>query len=333
MNYRLNTSSVILKWSIGRQDTVSLSDFEISRYHDMVWLCKLSVVSFQRWFPDAKFIIGFNGENFAEFRDIISGIQPEFVQKVEFVDQRGCLNSGQFSNPYHFWPGGVWWKWIPFRYDITKSEIAVDTDIICISRPDTWYKWLDGDVSILVAPERFEDIRVNTTGDFFDHPVLKGRPPINCGIVGQREGENYEDRFYEITKEVKFGQTHDSLFITEQGAINLWVYSLEMEGVKHLRLDFSKNAWMRDFLYFMEKGINVETVHAVTWHKKIAKSLKDVLEARIKGELDNNSDFMKSILTVAKQGEFGLYSRYLLSRQFGYGGDLANEFLIPDKSF
>lgn len=327
-----DTSNLLLRWSLGTQDTVSLSDFNISQYHDMIWLCKLSIVSFQRWFPEAQFVIGFNGRDFEEFQELMYSSSPEFTQDVGFIDQYSALQSGALQNPYHFWPGGVWWKWIPFRINIDKTEIAIDTDIICISRPQTWYDWLGMDSSIIVAPERFKDIRVNTTGDFHDHPLLRGKPPINCGIVGQKASEDYSERFFEITKEVKFGHTHNSLFITEQGAINLWAYSLEIEGVKNHILDFSKNAWMRDFLFFMEKGVKVETIHAVTWHKQVAKGLKEVLEPRVMGHCDDDREFIESVITVAKKNGFGPYSRQLLSRQLG-DADIHSDFLIPKKRF
>ena len=325
-----DTSNLLLRWSLGSQDTVSLSDFDTAQYHDAVWLCKLSVVSFQRWFPQAEFVVGFNGSEFEEFKRIIDSFEPQFTQKVRFVDQRSSLNKGVIQNPYHFWPGGVWWKWMPFRIDINKAEIAIDTDIICISRPDTWYEWLKTDKPIIVAPERFEDIRVNTAGDFHNHPVLRNRKPINCGVVGQRSGVDFGNRFFEITEEVKFGHTHDSLFITEQGAINVWVYSLEMEGIEHYCLDFSKNAWMRDFIYFMEKGVQVETIHAVTWHKRIAKKLREVMEARVLGDCEDNAEFLRSIVELAIAGGFGPYSRHLLARQFG-DADLSSDFHFSQK--
>ena len=99
------TSNLLLRWTIGSQDTTSLSDFDTSQYHDAIWLCKLSIVSFQKWFPNAQFVVGYNGNNFKEFQELIHASSPEFTQNVKFIDQHSSLNSGEIENPYHFWPG------------------------------------------------------------------------------------------------------------------------------------------------------------------------------------------------------------------------------------
>lgn len=327
----IDTSNILLRFSLGKQDTVALSDYNQGKFTDFLWLAKLSILSFYKQFPGAKFVVLYNGDGFSEFCEQFDSIQPNIDTPLEYIDQRGLLKSGVFQNPYHFYPGGVWWKWLPFRLDITKHEIAVDTDILCISRPNTWFEWLDGEAEILIAPERYETVAVNTTGDFWSHPVLVGKTPYNCGVVGQRAHCDYADRFFEITKQVQFGHTHNSLFITEQGAINLWVRSLEMEGIGHSCLDFSKNAWIRDFIYFLHRGVRVETIHAVTWHKKIAKDLKDILEARIiEGRYMEDHDFLEAILKESRN--LDAIPRHILGKQLTDSG-LDNELLIPKASF
>ncbi len=327
-----DTSNLLLRWSCGKQDTVALSDFNKSQYKDMLWLCKMSIISFQKWFPDATCHLMFNGDDFDDFKQEMLEIDPKFVYPVIFENQREQLSIGDLSNPYHFYPAGVWWKWLPFRLDKSKHEISIDTDIICLNEPKTWYDWIDGSEEILIAPDRFETVSVSTTGDFCHHPLLVGKKPYNCGIVGQRAGVDFSQRFFETTRSVKFGHTHNSLFITEQGAINLWIRTLELEGVRHNCLDFKKNAWMRDFVFFLEKGIRVETVHAVTWHKKIAKALKPLLEAKIiSGLYDDDKDFLEALVKLGKK--MGFYSKHLLKQQFGDGADLGSEILIPQQSF
>lgn len=287
--------NVVLRWSCGSQNTQTLSTYDESKYQNYIWLTKLSVSSFQKWFPGARYVLLYNGHEIDKFISLWHSLSPATLYDVEIIDQCASVRSGTFRNPYHFYPIGVWWKWIPYRLDITKHEIAIDTDIVCLSRPDTWYDWIHGLASIVVAPERFETIKVNTCGDLFKHPLLKNKKPANCGIVGQRANENYEERFYDICREVRFGYTHDSLFITEQGAINLWIYSLLEQGVSHTILDFKKNAWIRDFVYFMRSGIRVETVHAVSWHKEMVVKLKDVFENRVFGDMADD-EFLLSIL-------------------------------------
>ena len=155
-------------------------------------------------------------------------------------------------------------------------------DVICIGEPKSWYEWINFDpvIPLLATYERFKETKINTCGDFYRHPILKGRKPLNCGVIGHRAGFDFSDRFFEITKNVRYGETHDSLFITEQGAINLWIYSLELEGIPHHVLNFKTNAQFRDFVYYLTNNVNVETVHAVSWHKRIIKRLKNVMEQK-----------------------------------------------------
>lgn len=323
-----DTSSLILRWTTGRQNTVSLSDYERSKYESMVWLTKLSIVSFQRWFPDAQFVLMYNGDDFPGFVELVESSSPDFTQDVEYINQVEEINE-RWSNPYHFWPCGVWWKWIPFRLDQSKNEIAVDTDIICLSYPSTWYDWLSSKEQIIIAPERFKIVKVNTCGDLHKHPLVVGKPPFNCGVVGQRQGYDFHERFFDITKEVQLGETRDSLFITEQGAINVWARSLEVDGIDLYVLDFQKNAWIRDFLYFLLNGITVETVHAVAWHKEIVNALKDVFERKVTDEAYLDQDFIKDVFNQAKGIE--AFSKYVVARQLGQGRHLDREILIPGK--
>ncbi len=325
----MNTTNCLFKWTLGIQDTVSLTDFDENQFVDMVWLSKLSILSFQKWFPEAEFILLFNGYDFKSFYDLFFKTDPQLIRPLLVIDQRHPhVHPEKFANPYHFVPvsGGVWMKWIPFRYDISKTEIAVDTDIICIGEPKDWYAWLKSDELILIAPERYENVRVNTCGDFYKHPILQGKKPFNCGVVGQRSGHDFSERFFEITKEVKYGSSHDSLFITEQGAINVWVRSLELDGTKTYALDFKRNAWMRDFLYFLKQGVEVETVHAVSWHKKIASQIKEVLERRVLDDSYSNAKFVADVLNKAEH--FNALSRHIITRQISPEDEMKTEFLL-----
>lgn len=308
-------NNLILRWCLGIQDTTRLGDFEQdSKLQDLIWLAKLSIVSFQKWFPEATFLLFYNGDNLGQFIRAFHNIELQLKKDVIFIDQIHAVKSGELQNPYHFAPQGVWWKWVPFRYDINCHEISIDTDIICIGEPLDWYKWLDSKAEIIVAPERFAKIIVNTCGDFHSHPVLNGKKPLNCGIVGHRSGFDFSDRFFNITEEIKYGYTRNSLFITEQGAINVWVYSLAVEGITSYVLDFEKCAWMRDFIYYMKHGVKIETIHATTWHKKIAKQIRPALEQRIYDDSYSDDDFLIDILQCAKS--FDYYSKDVLKRQF-----------------
>jgi hypothetical protein len=308
-------AKLLLRWCLGIQDTTRLDSFkDESGLLDMIWLAKLSIASFQRWFPDARFMLFYNGDNIDLLREAFDHIELPLSQELEFIDQITLFKQGVLKNPYHYMPQGVWWKWVPFRYDLDYDEVSIDTDIVCIGEPKDWQQWLGGAEEIIVAPERFPEIVVNTCGDFHTHPVLKGKKPLNCGIVGHRAGFDFSERFFDVTKEIRYGYTHDSLFITEQGAINIWVYSLEMEGVQPYVLDFEKCAWVRDFIYYLEKGVQVETVHATTWHKKIVKGLQSIFERRVLEDYPDE-EFLFDLIQAAKDQDF--YSKYVVRRQLG----------------
>ncbi len=313
-------SDVLLRFSIGRQNTISLSEFKDDKFKDFVSLSKLSILSFQKRFPGARFVALYNGTGFPEFKDYFDTLLPK-IGPVDIIDQVSMMDD--MVNPYHFSPRGVWWKWLPFRLDISKHEIAIDTDIICINYPENWCEWLDGTEELILAPERYEKVSVNTCGDFAHHPVLRDKKPLNCGIVGQRAGHDFAERFFEVTKDVKIGSTHNSLFITEQGSINVWVRSLERDGIKPFILDFAKNAWMRDFLYFMHRGTKVETIHAVSWYKQLIRSLYDVFERKILHTDYTDDEFFVDLLRESiKKSEL---VRFTLARQLG-PSDLGEEF-------
>jgi len=312
MNKAFN--NVLLRWTAGRQDTTHLKEFsEDKKFLDFIYLTKLSIVSFQRWFPGSRCVLLYNGTKFYEFVDWFVDASPPLIYPIEYIDQIQLMKT--MDNPYKFDPRGVWWKWIPFRLDIDKHEIAIDTDIICINRPQTWYDWLDSDEEILIAPERYEKVLVNTCGDFYSHPILKDKQPFNCGIVGQRLGTDFSKRFFDITDEVALGSTHNSLFITEQGAINVWIRSLEMEGIKHHVLNFEKNAWMRDFIYYLHRGVCVETIHAVTWYKKLIKDFQDIFERKVLDDQYTNESMVQDLMKNAKKSLSHKLFRFLINRQ------------------
>lgn len=320
----MNYSDLLLRWSIGNQDTTSLSKISEDKFRNMLWLTKLSIASFQKWFSGSRYVLFYNGTEFDWFVDVFNEVEPKLEKDVEIVDQIKSINSGELQNPYHFFPSGVWWKWVPFRYDINFHEISVDTDILCINEPKSWYGWLDSSSHIIIAPERFSKILVNTCGDFYKHPVLREKKPLNCGIVGLVKGYNSSESFYRVTEKIEYGQTRDSLFITEQGAINVWAYLEQMNGKDLYVLDFEKNAWVRDFVYFQEKGVEVETIHATAWHKNIALGLRPILERKIFDESYDSSSFLSDILKSSLY--LDEFSKYVVRRQLGFGRNKTEYF-------
>jgi len=300
--------NLILRWALGTQDTHRLKEYEKTKYIDMLWLTKLSICSFQKWFPHAHFMLFYNGFNFEEFMETFESISPAFLKPLDYMNQMVGL-----KNPYNFVPHGVWYKWIPMRYDITQHEVSIDTDILCLNEPTNFYAWLKSNKPLLIPPERFSKVMVNTCGDLYRHPVLQGKKPLNCGIVGHLANYDFSERFYEVAEAVQYGYTHDSLFITEQGTINIWVYSLEMEGVQHFLLDFEKNTWVRDLIYYLGKKQVVETVHATAWHKKIIRGLSDVFEKKIFEDDYSDEQFLHDL--VAGSRYFREYAKKVIRRQ------------------
>lgn len=289
----MNTTNLILRWSIGFQDTVKLDSFEQSKYDKIIWMTKLSIASFQKWFKNADYYLLYNGDDFTRFVDHFNVIEP--LINIKIINQKT-----NYINQYNFTPRGVWWKWIPFRIDKNKTEIAIDTDIICINEPTTWYEWINDEYSqFLITPERYDTVKENTCGDLSNHPILKNKHPLNCGVVGQKSEFDFSDTFFEIANGVNIGSTINSLFITEQGVLNVLARSIELNNMNISILDFKKNAWFRDFIYFLKNGVNVETIHATTWHKYILFDLKNIIEQKIFNNSYSNQEFMVDILKTS----------------------------------
>lgn len=309
-------SDLLLRWSLGIQDTVSLSKSDPIKLNKLFYLTNLSIGSFSKWFPNARLVLLYNGNDFDNFLAEFNKINTN--PTLELIDQ------STFQNPYHFIPSGVWWKWIPFRLDINSNEIAIDTDIFCINEPKSWFEWINSDAGILTCAERYKTVNVNTCGDFHKNPILKNKHPFNCGIVGQKSGFDGSKCFYDISKSIRFGETQNSMFITEQGAINLWARSHEIEGKTLFCLNFKTNAWIRDFIYFLSRGISVETVHAVMWYKDIVYELKECFERKIFENQDSQSflnDLFKSATSLQP-----LY-KHAIGRQFGSDPTFSKEHI------
>lgn len=285
---------VLFRWSFGTQDTVSMSPVSFEKYQNMIWFSKLSIASFQKFFPTAEYILLYNGFNFDDFCQKFNEIP--FEANCQIINQRSP--DQKFENKYHFCPTGVWWKWLPFRLNKSKTEIAIDTDIVCINDPLSIKNWINSNRHILVAPERYQDVIVNTCGDLYNHPILKNKHPINCGIVGQKTGFDFSDRFFETSKLINFGKNQNSLFINEQGVINVWARSLESDGFDLEVLDFKKNAWFRDFIYLHKTGVQIETLHSVMWYKDIVFLLKEIFEKKI---FDNSYDMESFVFDILKK--------------------------------
>ena len=285
----MSKSNLILRWSLGDYDTTTRTLMDKEKLRRFIQMAKLSIRSFQRFF-DAEYYMGFNGENEKRFQSLWDEDECELSKEVIFFNQR------DFPNPYPtFFPlGGVWWKWVPFRLDNTKSEVSIDTDIICIDNPISWNKWLNGKEELLISHEAIQEVNISTCGDVWDHMVIKGKRAFNCGIIGQKENVDYSDRFFQLTELVDYS-TWNGNFVTEQGLFNILYRSLENEGIEHYVLPYKKNFQARHLMEYLEKGGKIETIHFTTKSKLIFYDLYFIMKRWSEG--DDNRIHVLSKLT------------------------------------
>lgn len=269
-----NATNLVLRWSIGDFDTTTRSDMRPEKLSRFIKMAKLSIYSFQQFF-DAEFILAFNGSNWPRFQEMWDKINPQ-LKELTFINQH------VFKNPYSsFFPlSGVWWKWIPFRYDENRTEISIDTDIICINSPNSWYKWLNNDCQTLVPKEAIPEICESTCGDVWQHPIIHNKRALNCGIIGQKNGTDLTERFFKLTELVDYG-SYNGNFVTEQGLFNILFYSLENEGVENYYLPYEQNLQARHLQSALAEGVEVETIHFTAKSKNIFYDLYDVIRDKV----------------------------------------------------
>jgi len=273
--------NLLLRWSLGDYNTSDRTLMTDKKFRDFIRMAKLSVYSFQKFF-DADFIFGFNGSDWSRFMRLWEEVGPFLNKPVSFFDQK------MFENPYpNFFPlAGVWWKWVPFRYDVSKTEIFIDTDIICVSEPLSWFRWLEGDIPLIVPQEAIVGICEATCGDVWKHMVLKDRKSLNCGVIGQKKGVDFSQRFFELTNLVDLG-TYNGNFVTEQGLFNILYYSLEDEGIEHFVLPYKQNAQAKHLHDLLAAGERQETVHFTARTKLIFYDLYSKFQSWIDAEISD----------------------------------------------
>lgn len=270
----------MLRWSFGDWDTVARSPVSDERLARMVKLAKVSVLSFQRWF-DAEFVVGYNGTNLDRFLKAWNSSTPK-TDEVTFLNQR------EYPVLYNFHiPDGVWWKWVPWKYDVNRTEISIDTDIICLNKPQSWHKWLESESQILTCYESIKEICEQTCGDLCSYEILRGRTAINCGIIGQKGEVSVENRFLEITSLVDVS-TYNGNFITEQGVFNILIAQLETEGYDVYYLPYHLNQQARDGFYKSVRE-DIETIHLTADSKILFHRLSDKFTEAISGNCSINS--------------------------------------------
>lgn len=79
-------------------------------------------------------------------------------------------------------------------------------------------------------------------------------------------------------------------------------------------------------MYFAEKGVDIQTVHAVTWHKRIVKKFQAEFERKAVDDNYSQDEFIADL--VARAAAFEGLSRHVVLRQITPGKSLDTEFLL-----
>jgi len=282
---------LLLKWSVGDFGTVNRKTDNETVSNSFFSLLKTSIYSFQQYF-DAVFTVCYNGHHFAEFLDIFHKIKPFPKKQITFINQRENFKNNPYSN---FFPlDGVWWKSIPFRLKPDMDEIYIDSDIICVNEPKSWLQWWEEDAQLITSRESIQIMSEPTCGELCRHPVLQGKVPLNCGIIGQKAGTDLSEKFYELTKYVEYG-TYNGNFIIEQGVFNLLYYSVQQEGIEHYVLPYESNLQARDIPKCRLETQRFETIHFTASSKGLFYRLQDVFIDKIENKISDERFFASVI--------------------------------------
>lgn len=202
-------ANYVFRWAVGDYDPIGLSQLSIS---DRIWrysMSKMSILSFQKRFPGAKFAVIYNGTSGLRlFVDEFRKISPDLIDDVTYFHAR------DYELQYHFKPEpGVWWKWVPFRLNIHKTEIYVDSDIICLSEPHSLKLHLGLNHKVIVISDILPYFCEEVCGNLWKDPILYDRIPLNCGFLVLKPGVTFEKEFIEATKRVIFAELTEPGFV------------------------------------------------------------------------------------------------------------------------
>lgn len=244
----LDDSELLFRWSVGDINTRTNKVFSNESMDRFLKMLRLSILSFRQYFPRAEYAVIYNGSNYEFFREVCvrAGIECP------------VLFSQNFKHSYAFSPKSVWLKWVPFRLDLNKTEIYVDSDIICFSRPDALVNHLKARFPIVVMPDPFAYFCEHVCGTYWTHPALMGRIPINCGFLALRPRVTFEDEFFRAS--FFRSKTHHADFLDEQGCFNVALYQ---SGVDFAFLQRDVNIYAPELLDRLNQGIQIHMCHFI----------------------------------------------------------------------
>jgi hypothetical protein len=293
--------NILFRWAIGDANTSSMSHFSTEGFSRFLRMAKTSILSFQRWFPKCRFAVFYNGYNLEYFKEAFKRSRPSLLKHVDIID------ANDFKHHYHFNPDtGVWWKWVPFRYDIDRTEIHVDTDIICLSKPQSLVDQLETSLDIVLVADRCAYFAETVCGNLYNHEILTPeRIPVNCGFVALKKGVTIEDEFVEASQLVHYGASQHSYFLDEQGCFNIGLYKAD---IPFALLPRAQNIYATELVDRLRGGIEVELCHFISDTKELFHRTENYMFRRIYDENFTMDDFWHATRTKLTQAlSTGMY--------------------------
>jgi hypothetical protein len=279
--------NILFRWAIGDSNTSSMSHFSTDGFVRFLRMAKTSILSFQRWFPKCRFVVFYNGDNLEFFKEAFKRTRPSLLKRVDIVD------ANEFKMLYHFKPDtGVWWKWIPFRYDEDRTEIHVDTDIICLSKPQSLIDQLETNLDVVLIADRCAYFSEEVCGNLYANEILTSeRIPINCGFVALKKGIIFEDEFVEASKLVDYGASRHSYFLDEQGCFNIGLYEAD---IPFALLPRAQNIYATELIDRLRGGVDIELCHFISDTKELFHRTEDYIFRRIYDQNFTIDDFWQA---------------------------------------
>lgn len=284
---------------MGDYNTHTMSVHSLADYHAFLKMSKTSILSFQKFFPKSRFVILYNGKNIDYFRENFERTGPSLFGAVEII------NALDFRHSYHFSPdSGVWWKWVPFRFDENKTEINIDTDLICFNKPLFLEHFLTNDViQMAFMSDPVTVFCEEVCGNMWQNKLLVNRIPINSGLAVFKPGITFEPEFYLASQQVQYGSNAHSLFLDEQGCFNIGLYT---KNEKFALLRRRENIYGKEFESRMQKGVNIELCHFIGRSKVLFHALESYIFRMIHDKCYQMSDFYRDTSNVISLSSISL---------------------------
>ena len=283
--------TLMFRWAIGSRSTMSMRSFSAEGFVRFLCMAKTSILSFQRYFPKAKFFVFYNGANKLDyFHEVFNAASPSLLCPVTIID------AYDYTNPYPFKPDpGVWWKWRPFRFDLERTEIYVDTDVICLNEPTSLGTELNGNLGIAVIPDRCTYFSEDVCGNLWQDPILQNRIPVNCGFAVFKPDVTIEHEFYNASWNVQYGKSEHSYFLDEQGCFNIGLYK---SNIPFALLSRANNIYAPELRDRLAKGVSVELCHFIADSKDLFYQLESYIFRKIYDQNYTQDDFFRSVREI-----------------------------------